>query len=338
MDSRILVTGGTGFIGGETLRRLIDRPSMSAHPEYSLRVLTRGRTQNLSDELQLSAVPTELWPGDLLDPASLRGACEGVTTVLHLASQVGGSAEQCHRVNVDGTAALLAEAARAGVRRVVLLSTTAVYQDGEHRDLTESQAIVGPVSPTSRSRMLAERLVLAAGGTVVRPHLVHGVGDAWVLPAVAELLRRLPHWIEEGRARISLTAVEDLARPLAALALLPWDSVPGGRIYHASHPEPVSARELFTRTAACLGLPLPTGSGTLDEAVAALGGGSWARPLSLLGRDHWYRSDALWAATGCSPGPGFAARFAEHAPWYAAQPYAAARPHPGGPVEAVPTG
>ncbi|MER5637816.1 NAD(P)-dependent oxidoreductase [Kitasatospora sp. NPDC002227] len=313
---RILLTGGTGFIGGETLRLLADPASTTAHPAYSLRVLSRGE---MPQPTVGAGVEIEPYRADLLDPDSLRGACTGVDTVLHLASQVGGDAELCHRVNVDGTAALLAEAARAGVRRIVQLSTTAVYRDGVHRDLTEHQAVVEPVSATSRSRMLAERLVLAAGGTVVRPHLVYGAGDTWVLPAVADLLARLPHWIDDGRARISMTAVDDLARPLAALALAPWEPVAGGRTYHACHPEPVRVRELFTLAAEALGRPAPSGSLSLAEATEALGGGSWGRRLSLLGVDHWYRSEELWRITGCPPGPGFAARFAEHAPWYAAR-------------------
>ncbi len=165
--------------------------------------------------------------------------------------------------------------------------------------------------------------MLAAGGTVIRPHLVYGTGDTWVIPAVAELMERMPHWVDGGRARISMIAVDDLARALAALALAPPDPEPGGpRIYHACHPEPVRVRELLTLAAGQLGLPLPSGDipyAAAVERLVASDGPHWARRLSLLAVDHWYESSRLWQHTGCPPGPGLTARFAEHAPWYRAQ-------------------
>ncbi|GAA2142800.1 hypothetical protein GCM10009760_28370 [Kitasatospora kazusensis] len=266
-------------------------------------------------------MPVEVVHGDLGDAASLRGICTGVDTVVHLASLIGGDAESCHRVNVLGTGALLAEAQRAGVRRIVQLSTTAVYRDGVHRGATESALPLEPGSVTSRTRLQAERLVLAAGGTVVRPHLVYGRGDTWVIPAVAELLGRMPHWIDGGRARVSMIAVDDLARALAALVLGP-PSPGGGQVYHACHPEPVRVRDLLTLVSGQLGLPLPSGDLPYEQAVARLvasEGAHWARRLSLLGVDHWYESSRLWQRTGCDPGPGLAGRFADHAPWYRAR-------------------
>ncbi|MFI5529110.1 NAD-dependent epimerase/dehydratase family protein [Kitasatospora sp. NPDC051853] len=301
---RVLLTGGSGFIGGAVLRQL-----ESGRDAPPLRVLVNRRAP------VTGRGAAELVPADLADPASLRGVCSGVHTVLHLASQIGGSPGRLRQVNRDGTAALLAEAAAAGVRRVVYLSTTAVYRDGVHRDLTEYQPDLRPGSETSRSRLAAERLVLAAGGTVLRPHLVYGAGDRWVVPALAELLRRLPHWIDGGRARMSVIAVEDLARPIAALARTDWGPVPGGRVLHAADPEPVRIGEFATALCEGLGLPLPEGELTLEQARRRLGA-DWDRRLSLLAVDHWYRSSRLWRLTGCEPGPGPSARLAGHLSWY----------------------
>lgn len=77
---------------------------------------------------------------------SVRGLCDGVGAVLHLAARIGGTQEECRAVNVEGTRALLAEAERAGVRRIVQLGTAAVYRDGAHRGAVEGS------SPRSRSR------------------------------------------------------------------------------------------------------------------------------------------------------------------------------------------
>nr|WP_237291730.1 NAD-dependent epimerase/dehydratase family protein [Streptomyces sp. Sge12] len=81
----------------------------------------------------VSRVGVEVVRGDLVRPGSLRGVCEGVSSVLHLASRIGGSVGELEAVNVEGTRALLGEAARAGVERVVQLGTAGVYGDGVHR-------------------------------------------------------------------------------------------------------------------------------------------------------------------------------------------------------------
>ncbi|OKI24276.1 NAD(P)-dependent oxidoreductase [Streptomyces sp. CB03911] len=335
----VLLTGGSGFTGGWTLRELrraLHRADAEASQSSVLRVLTHRRPVPDGTDAGTDALPRpEHADGDLTDPASLRGLCEGVDTVLHLAVRVGEDEEEARAVNVEGTRNLLAEAARAGVRRIVQLGTAAVYRDGAHRGAAEGELETGPVSVTSRTRLEGERLVLAAGGTVLRPHLVYGAGDTWFVPALAQLTRGLPHWVEGGRARLSLVAVDDLARALAALAVRPGpDHVPGpgaepaaspgggpaGRVLHASHPVPVTARELVTAVAAALGLPLPEGDISTARALELLGGATPVRErrLSLLAVDHWYDSSRLWAVAGCDPGPGFAARFAEHAPWYRA--------------------
>jgi nucleoside-diphosphate-sugar epimerase len=260
--------------------------------------------------------------GDLTDAASLRGMCEGVDVVLHLAARISGDLDQCHRVNVEGTRALLAEAARAGVGRVVQLSTTGVYKDGRHEGAAEGELELGPVSAASRTRLMAEELTLAMGGTVLRPHLVYGSGDAWVVPALADALRRIPHWVEGAGNRVSLVAVDDLAEALARLARLGRDPRLAGRVLHANHPQPLVMREVLTHLAAVLEIPLPHGEISADEALRLLGAAQdpgWRRKLSLLSVDHWYDNSLLWSITGCPPGPGFARRLAEYAPWYRAR-------------------
>ncbi|MFJ7589419.1 NAD-dependent epimerase/dehydratase family protein [Streptomyces sp. NPDC097617] len=256
--------------------------------------------------------------GDLARVASLRGVCEGVGTVVHVASRIGGSREECRAVNVEGTRALLAEARRAGVARVVQLGTAAVYGDGVHRGVVEGELVERPGSVTSESRLAGERLVLAAGGTVLRPYLVYGRGDRWVVPSLVQLLARLPCWVDGGRARVSLTSVDALAGALAELAVR--REVAGG-VLHAGHPEPVSVRELVGTVARELGLPLPVGEVDLRGALELLGGAGRSDPVlvrgvRLLAVDHWYDSRRLWAGLEASPGPRFADAFADCAPWY----------------------
>lgn len=317
---RLLVTGATGFVGAAVLRELTRR----ADQGVELRLLARrvpvdsARVDGMAADGTSDRALREAWTAaDLTDPASLAGCCEGVDTVLHLASLIGGDPEQCRRTNVDGTEALLAEAGRAGVRRVIQLSTAAVYGDGPHRGCPEGELIPDPVSPTSRTRLAAEQAVLAWGGLVLRPNLIYGRGDRWVVPGVADLLRRVPAWPEGGRARVSMISVDGLAGALVELALgrAEWT----GGVLHAVHPQPVTVRELLAGVCRILGLAEPTEELSRDqlaERLVVAGGPVGDRRPALLTSDRWYDGGALWRLLARSPGPGFADRLAGDARWY----------------------
>jgi nucleoside-diphosphate-sugar epimerase len=309
MTGTVLVVGGTGFIGSAALRALTDDPRTT--PD-TVKALVR-RVPETPD-----AIPgVEYITGDLTDPTSLQGACHGIHTVLHCASYIGADEESCRAVNVDGTHALLTEAERAGVQRTVLVSTTAVYGAGPHRDLTEHELTPTPASATSRTRLLAEQAVLATGGTVLRPPLVYGTGDVWVVPSIAELLRRVPALPEDGRARLSLVAADDLAGLLATLARAPG-RVPPGTVHHAAHPHTPTLREFVTLLGDTLGLPVPADGLALDDYLSRLRetpGKVSTHQAGLLAEDRWYRSP-LWSRTNFPPGPGHRVRLSEAAAWY----------------------
>jgi nucleoside-diphosphate-sugar epimerase len=257
-------------------------------------------------------------PGDLAAPKSLRGVGHGVVTVVHLASRIGGTYEQCMAVNGDGTAALLDEVRGTGVHRVIYVSTTSVYGNGTHRGVSESMLAPAPVSVTSTSRLAAERTVRAAGGIVLRPHLIYGRGDTWFVPTILRLLRHVPAWIEGGRAMTSVVAVDDLAEVVLALTRMPWQPT-GGTVFHVSHPQPVSMRTLTTTVCDQLGLPLP------DHDLAAAVHRVLTRrampeltdhQFSLLANDHWYDSRRIWRHTAVPCGPSPMHRLRSAVGWY----------------------
>ncbi|MFD3807576.1 NAD-dependent epimerase/dehydratase family protein [Streptomyces sp. NPDC058619] len=311
VGGRVLVVGAAGFVGSAVVRRLV-----------GLGVGVRLLVHRVGVPVGLAGVEgVEVVWGDLGVVGSLRGVCEGVGTVLHLASRVGGGWEECRVVNVEGTRALLGEARRAGVGRVVQLGTAAVYRDGVHRGAVEGELEEGPVSAASVTRWEGERLVLGAGGTVLRPHLVFGRGDRWVVPSLVGLLGRLPFWVDGGRARMSMVSVDVLADVLVELAV--GRGVSGG-VFHVGHPEPVSARELVGTVVGELGLVLPSGEVDVEGALAWLGGpggpdAGVRRLVSLFAVDHWYDSGRLWGSVGVSPGPRFSQAFGRYADWYRGQ-------------------
>ncbi|MCE0447586.1 SDR family oxidoreductase [Streptomyces tricolor] len=202
----------------------------------------------------------------------MRGAGEGADVLVHLASRISGSEDECAAVNVHGTTALVEEARRCGVGRIVQLSTAAVYGPGPHRGIAVDEVVPAPVSPASRTRLRGERAAVAAGGTVLRPGLVTGAGDRWVVPALADLREHVPARWNGGRGLASMVDVDDLARLIVRLATTP-ERPPGGT-FHASHPRPVRNRDLMAALGdARGGAPGPGGGlavGGLSAAAAAL--------------------------------------------------------------------
>ncbi|MGK4581881.1 NAD-dependent epimerase/dehydratase family protein [Kitasatospora sp. HPMI-4] len=289
---RVTLLGATGFVGAAVLRELTGAG-------VRVRAVARGIPE------QASGASVEWVRADLADPASLHGLCEDSEVLLHFASYIGPDEERCRAVNVLGTRAAVAEARRAGTRRIVLLSTAAVYGAGPHRGGTAGELTPEPVSAVSRSRLAAEEPVLGAGGVVLRPGLILGPGDRWVVPALQEALRRVPaHW-DAGRALLSLVHVSDLARLTARIATAEGALPPG--VYDASHPSPVALRDVIAGLARCGLVDRPERSWPLSRCLEALRGTPGRvteRQFRLFAEDHWYRSDAVWSAAGADPGPG----------------------------------
>ncbi|MFG3347105.1 NAD-dependent epimerase/dehydratase family protein [Streptomyces sp. NPDC048018] len=303
----VLLTGATGFIGSKVLGRLLEAGRAGREVE----VVVAGRSANVPG--------VDCRPADLADPASLRGLARDVDVLVHMAALVVGDEAACSAVNHRGTEALVAEAGRAGVRRIVQLSTAAVYGAGPHRGITENEVVPAPLSPASRSRLAGEAAVLAAGGTVLRPGLVTGAGDRWVVPTLADLLTLLPARWDGGRGLLSMVDVHDLARLVVALVLAP-DPVPTG-VHHASHPTPVRNADLMARLSELDVLPAVPADWSWQECLERLRegpGGVSERQFALLAGDHWYRSDGIWIAARATAGPGPLARLAAAAPWYRA--------------------
>ncbi|GHF71462.1 NAD-dependent epimerase/dehydratase family protein [Streptomyces griseosporeus] len=301
----VLVTGAAGFIGARVARAAARHAGRLTLTSY------RRPPEPVSGAVRTVRA-------DLADPASLRGLCDGVDVLLHCASQIGGMPEANEAVNARGTAALVAEARRAGVDRIVYVSTASVYGRGTFRRAHPGQLARRPQSPTSRTRAAAEDAVLAAGGIVVRPHVLYGPGDEWVIPGLGRLLRDLGGTPTGWTSRHSVIAVTELAALLVGVGLAPRERL-SASVYHAAYPAPAPASALLEAAAGCLAAPPPRRELDVAEARELLAGDAAAlHTLDLLATDHWFDSEPLWADLGRLPGPGWDADFPRMKEWYPA--------------------
>ena len=154
---RCLVTGGAGFIGSHIAGALLEQGA-------SVRVLdnfSRGKRENLAMVAESGSVGRlEVIEGDLRDSAKLAEAVRGVETIFHEAALVSVPEsilrpEECLDVNVTGTSRLLEAARRAGVRRLVLASSAAIYGDSSALPLSETFP-PKPLSPYAASKCANE--------------------------------------------------------------------------------------------------------------------------------------------------------------------------------------
>ncbi|MFJ3621072.1 NAD-dependent epimerase/dehydratase family protein [Streptomyces iakyrus] len=299
MTVKVLITGASGFVGGRVAA------TAQREPDVHVRLLSRHAPHG-----------PEYVHGDLSAPPSLRGVCADTDVLVHCATQVGGDPETVQAVNDHGTRALVEEAVRAGVRRIVYVSTAAVHGRGPFRGVRPGEAPVAPASPTSRTRAAAERYVLDVGGLVLRPHLVYGEGDRWVIPGLVWLMKELSATLTGCEALQSMIDVDTLGRAVVAAALSP---VPDGGVHHVNHPEPVAVADLLAAVSRELGEP---GGGAAVDVATALDRAAGSPPalhhLGVLTVDHWFVDDAFWKDLDISPGEGFAAVFSRAAPWYRA--------------------
>lgn len=247
----ILVTGATGFVGGEILRRASRRGwrvrGLAREPEKAEAL---GRLPNV-----------ELFRGDVSVPDELDEAMADVTAVVHLVGIIVPTKEQSfERAHVGGTRAALAAAGRAGVARFVHMSALGVERG---RGTSEYY----------RTKWAAEEAVRASGlaATIFRPSLIFGPEDDFF-----NRLARIVRWSPVvplpagGRQRVQPVWVGDVAECFLQAARMEATPEPA---YDVAGPEVLTLREAVQAIAAIRGkrrviLPLPVAPLAAGAAVA----------------------------------------------------------------------
>ena len=251
------VTGATGFLGSHIARALFDGGA-------ELRLLHRASsdTRNLDQFSRADRVV-----GDLRDPASLRKSMSGCDVVFHVAADyrlwtpTKSDIDQMYRSNVEGTRAVIAAAAEAGVKRVVYTSSVATMgfkRDGSLVDESAPVTLGDMISHYKKSKFLAEQVALEAGRTganvvVVNPTTPIGEQDIKPTPTgriiVDFLKRKFPAYVETG---LNLVDVHECAHG----HLLAMEKARPGERYILGG-ENLTLKQILDKLAAITGLPSP---------------------------------------------------------------------------------
>jgi len=197
------ISGGAGFLGLHLSRRLLD----DGHDVRTLDVVPL-------DDAELERTVEEV-RGDVRNRESVRRLVDGADVVVHAAAAlpIQASRDSIRSVNVGGTENVLRAGDDAGVRRVVFISSTAVYGVPEKHPIEEDDPLVG-VGWYGESKIDAEGLcrVAAVETTIVRPKTFIGPERLGVFEILFDWIRegRRIYTLGKGDNRYQLLAVEDL--------------------------------------------------------------------------------------------------------------------------------
>lgn len=231
--SRVLVTGGAGFIGSH----LVDLLLSQGHQVVVLDDLSSGELENL--EQAGEAGDLRVVQGSILDDAALADVTEGCDTVYHLAvrgvrASLGDPVDN-HEVNATGTLRVLEASRRTGVGRFLYCSSSEVYGNTSSGLLDEGTTVPQPATVYGGAKLVGEHYALAYSDvyglptTVVRPFNSYGPREhdtgvtAEVIPRfVARVRNGLPPVVfGSGAAARDFTYVTETARGIVAAATHP---------------------------------------------------------------------------------------------------------------------
>jgi dihydroflavonol-4-reductase len=244
---KALVTGATGFVGShvaEALRQHGDHVTALARSRWKAEPLT--------------VLGATVVAGDLHDIAALQRAVEGQDVVYHVAGLVAARNEaEFVKANREGTENVVAAMERAGVPRLVLVSSLAAAGPAHRGAPLSGDEAPRPVTAYGRSKLAAEQIVRRSGlsWSIVRPPIVYGPRDREVLKVFRLARLRVAPVFGDGTQELVAVHAGDLAAALIATARSPATA---GRTYSACHPEVFTSAEFGIAVAAAMGRSVTT--------------------------------------------------------------------------------
>ncbi|MBK9144102.1 MAG: NAD-dependent epimerase/dehydratase family protein [Candidatus Melainabacteria bacterium] len=249
----VAITGATGLVGASLAKYLADRG-------YGVTALARNR-EKAEALLSGSGARIETIP-DIQDVGSLSERLRDIDVLVHAAGSVDpyGKRETIFAINVGGTRAALAAAARQGVKQFIHISSLSVITgQGDQYDVDESAPLTRCGEAYADSKVEAEELVMseASAGeievTALRPGFIYGPGErAWLPRLINSISRGKAMLIDGGAKETNVIYVQNLNRAIEG-AILNENAY--GRVYNLTDGEKITKKVLFDTIADCLGLP-----------------------------------------------------------------------------------
>ena len=237
--TKVLVTGGTGFIGGRLIERLV------LDYDADVRVLVR----NFARASRIVRFPVKMIHGDVADLTAVRKAMEGCEIVFHCAYGNTGSPAQQREITVKGTENVLKAALEHKVKRVVHVSTISVYGQTGDGDLDESAPRKYSKEVYADSKLEAEKLVLhyfkryGLPVSIIQPTIVYGpFAGVWTIGPINQLKTGRVILVEGGNGLCNAVYVDDV---IQAMLLAATNEEAVGQAFLISAEEPVTWRDFY---------------------------------------------------------------------------------------------
>jgi len=276
VSRRVLVTGGTGFVGSHLVERLLGNG-------YAVTCLVR----DLRHLRWIEGTEVRIIQGDCTQPASLAAAVQGVSLVFHCAGLTKAKhARDYYIVNHLGTKNLLEACARynPGIEKFILVSSQAAAGPSLDGRPVDEGNTSHPVSDYGKSKLLAEEEVRCYKDrlpvVILRPPSVYGPRDADVYELFRWASRGLTLEMTGGDRYLNLCYIEDL---IAALLLSAERRTESGSVYFVAEDRSYSWSEfrallLSTGGVKARTIKIPYGAAYLIGLVTEIGSLFTKRP------------------------------------------------------------
>ncbi len=280
---KIVITGGTGFVGRNIIKRLVER-------DTSTRLVVPTRRRANGSALQI--LPTvDLLPCDVHDPAALAAVMAGADALVHLVAILHGTPADFERVHVQLPRHLAAACVAAGVRRVVHVSALGVGAQAPSAYLRSKAAGEAVWQQAATQHGLAV--------TLLRPSVIFGAEDQFtnLFASLQRLFPVLP--LAGAAAQFQPVWVGDVAQAVVQVLAQPHGP---GPVIECAGPEVLTLKQIVQQVGALAGcqrpvIALPEALGLLQAAAMGLLPGT-----PLMSRDNVLSMRVPNVASGTLPG------------------------------------
>jgi 2-alkyl-3-oxoalkanoate reductase len=269
MSTKVLVTGGAGFLGGGIARKLISIG-------HDVKSFSRGEYPELKKQ------GIEQFRGDLADYEVVKEALKDCEAVFHVAAKAGvwGDYDEYYKANYIGTENVIKACREYGINRLIYTSTPSVVFSGHgHEGCDESVPYPDQfLNFYSQTKSMAEALVISSNSpelaTVsLRPHMIWGPGDNHLIPRIITRARAGKiRIVGNGSNLVDSVYIDNAvdAHILAFHRLAPGAEI-AGKSYFITNDEPMPMGILLNRVIQSAGLP-PVNRRIPEGAAYAVGG------------------------------------------------------------------